>query len=228
MSEIPSSEEKPEPTENDRRNAETRRAIAEKMRAEYGRCIRLALGVLGPGFTPWMKLVLIDSDHRRNGNIEPVATVYKVYRGEERLTENSMYVMEREGEILTAKSYEELLGDRLHEKHPSYGFEHNGEWKAFDRWTLCWGAIELYEPRSPEQLANLRESRGRKKAEREEKAWKEANPLLAWAGLDGRDEDAGETGGESGLTPRHRGEEADGRSPVSPTNVMAEEKNAEK
>ena len=39
-----------------------------------------------------MKLSLIDSDHRRTGNTEPVATAYKVYRGDERVR-NALYAL---------------------------------------------------------------------------------------------------------------------------------------
>ncbi len=54
-----------------------------------------------------MKLTLIDSDHRQTGNIEPVATVYKVYRGEQRLTENSVFLRRMpDGQVLTADNYE--------------------------------------------------------------------------------------------------------------------------
>src|SRR4051794_39371332 len=88
--------EAPDPTPQDIANAETRRAIAEKQEAEYAHCLRLALGALGPGWTPWMKLVLIDSGyHLRQGTpAVPVATVYKVHHGELRLTENSRYLIE--------------------------------------------------------------------------------------------------------------------------------------
>jgi hypothetical protein len=39
----------------------------------------------------------------------------------------------------------------------------------------------VYEPKTGEQLAALRATRERKKAQREEKRWAEENPLLAWA-----------------------------------------------
>src|SRR5438128_149286 len=111
--------ETPEPTEHDRENASRRQEIADKQAAEYGHCLRLALGVLGPGWTPWMKLCLIDSDYylRHGAPPEPVATVYKVYHGKLRLSENSVYVMEKDGKTVWARSYEELLGDLLFEKH---------------------------------------------------------------------------------------------------------------
>jgi len=49
------------------------------------------------------------------------------------------------------------------------------------RYSLCWAPYELYVPKTAEQLAALRESRERGKAEREERKFREENPLLAWA-----------------------------------------------
>ena len=82
----------PEPSDRDRRNAAIRQIIAERQNAEYAEVLKLALGALGPGWTPWMKLTLVESDHRQTGNVEPVATAYKVYRGEQRLTENAVFL----------------------------------------------------------------------------------------------------------------------------------------
>jgi hypothetical protein len=68
----------PEPTRQDIDNAATRAAIAERQNSEYAAAVRLALGALGPGWTPRVKLALIDADHRSTGNTEPVATAYTV------------------------------------------------------------------------------------------------------------------------------------------------------
>ena len=81
-----------EPTEQDVRNAGTRAVIAEKQNAEYDKAYLMALGVLGGGWTPWMKLALLDSNYHQGGSLEPVAVAYKVYRGEKRLTENSVFL----------------------------------------------------------------------------------------------------------------------------------------
>ena len=56
-----------EPTDQDRENAAIRREIADAQNAEYAEAERLALARLGPGYTPWMKLVLLDSDYHRTG-----------------------------------------------------------------------------------------------------------------------------------------------------------------
>lgn len=175
------------PTEQDRANAATRKEIAEKQEAEWVHCLELALGALGPGWTPWMKLVLVESDYHRKRDAPPVfgATVYKVFRGEQKRTENSRYLIrDADGRVRHAADAETLFGDLLKEKHPSYGFERDGQWVAFDRWTVCWSSLDLYEPKTAEQLAALRASRERLKAEREEKRWAEENPLLAWADLE--------------------------------------------
>ncbi len=182
----------PQPSARDLENAAVRAAIAAKAAAEYTEAMKLALGVLGPGWTPWMKLSLIDSDHHRTGNTEPVAVAFKVYRGPEKLSENSAYLRRMpDGQVMRADSYEPLFGDLLREPHPTRGFEHNGQWCPYPRWALCWSALELYSPKSPEELAKLRLSREQRKAKREEKAWAEANPLLVWAEQVGREEAEG-------------------------------------
>ncbi len=171
-------------TEQDRSNAKMREAIAAKQEAAWNEAYLLAFGALGPGYTPWMRLSLIDSDHHNTGNTESIATVYKVYRGEERLTENSVFVMRRpDGTITKSKNHEELFGDLLKEKHPTRGFEHNGTWCAFDRWTLVWSALELYKPRSAEALAQLRATRESNK----DAKFAEDYPLFDLAGFERQD-----------------------------------------
>jgi hypothetical protein len=175
-----------QPTEQDLENARVLREIADRQQAEYDEAALLALGALGPGWTPWMKLVLVDADHRRSGNTTPVATAYQVCRGEKRLSENSLYLRRMpDGAVKKAESYEPLFGELLTENHPTYTMEVRGERVAVDRYELWWAALECYRPRSAEELAALRVSREQKKIEREEKKWAEENPLLAWAGLRG-------------------------------------------
>jgi hypothetical protein len=48
-----------------------------------------------------MKLSLLDSDDHRSGNTEPVAMVYKVYRGEQRLTEKAVSLRYGKAKTLT-------------------------------------------------------------------------------------------------------------------------------
>jgi hypothetical protein len=174
----------PEPTDHDRRNAEVRQAIAERQAAEYAEALKLALGTLGPSWTPWMKLVLLDSDHRRTGDTTPAAVVYKVYRGEERLTENAVYLRRMpDGTVRKADRYEELFGELLDEPHPMRRLEVKGRLVPAPRWTLCWSALELYEPKSAEELARLRASRERGKEARADRSFAEEHPLLARAGI---------------------------------------------
>jgi hypothetical protein len=172
----------PEPTQHDIQNAARRAEIASRQQAAYGEAVALALAALGPGYTPWMRLDLIPSDHRQTGNREPVATVVKVYRGEHRLLENSIFLRRMpDGTIRKAKTYEELFGELLNEKHPTMTVEVRGQRVPVGRWELVWGALETYRPRDAEGLAALRASREQKKAEREEAAFQRDNPLLAWA-----------------------------------------------
>jgi hypothetical protein len=174
----------PEPTDRDRENAAIRQAIADRQSQEYGEAIKMAMGTLGPGWTPWMKLVLLDSDHRRTGDTTPVAVAYKVYRGEKRLTEHSVFLRRMpDGSVRQAASYEELFGELLHEPHPSKTLEIKGTRVPAPRWELGWSALELYKPKSAESLAALRVSREQGREAREDRKFAEENPLLAHVGI---------------------------------------------
>ncbi len=174
----------PEPSDRDRRNAAIRQIIAERQNAEYAEVLKLALGALGPGWTPWMKLTLVESDHRQTGNVEPVATAYKVYRGEQRLTENAVFLRRLpDGQVLKADNYEELFGELLTENHPSRVLDFKGRQAPYPRWTLCWSALERYTPRSADALAALRISRQQGREVREHGKFAEENPLFAQAGI---------------------------------------------
>ena len=168
------------PTPQDIENARLRRQIAARQCEEYQEAERLARQALGPGWTPWMKLSLIDSDHRQTGNTEPAATAFKVYRGDERLTEHSAYVRRMpDGRALHAGSYEPLFGELLREKHPTRTVEVRGRQVPVDRYELCWSALHLYEPKSAESLAALRRTRERRAEERAVAEAVRANPLFA-------------------------------------------------
>jgi hypothetical protein len=187
----------PEPTPQDHENARIRQEIAARQGEEYAEAERLALEALGPGYRPWMKLTLIDSDHRRTGDVRPVAIVYKVCRGTERLTENSLFLRRLpDGQIRKADSYEPLFGEMLEEKHPTRTVEVRGRQVPVGRYELCWAALERYEPRSAEQLAQLRATRERRRQERQDQRWAEENPLLAWAEKAGRQEAPSEKEGK--------------------------------
>lgn len=164
------------PTLRDIQNARVRAAIAARQAEEYAEAERLALAALGSGWTPWMKLTLIDSDHRRTGNTEPAATAYKVYQGEKRLSEHAVYLRRMpDGQIMHADRYEPLFGGLLHEPHPTRTLEVRGKQVPCLRYSLCWSALELYEPRSAEQLAVARAKRAQRAVEKEA----QANPLFA-------------------------------------------------
>src|SRR5436309_1108376 len=100
-----------------------------------------------------------------------------------------MYVRRMpDGTAKAATTAQELFGDLLTEKHPTYGFtDKDGTWHAYSRYTVCHGAVSLYEPKSAAALAKMRATRERNKAAKEDAAWAEANPLWAQAGYDGRE-----------------------------------------
>ncbi len=167
---------KASPTEQEIENARVRRQIAGRQAEEYAEVERLALEALGPGWTPWMKLSLIDSDHHRNGNTEPVAIAYKVYQGEQRLSENAVFLRRMpDGEIRHASSYEPLFGELLREHHPEHTIEVKGQQVPCPHYTVYWSPLERSRPRTAEQLAASRVKRERNKVERDAAA----NPLFA-------------------------------------------------
>src|SRR5437588_6417193 len=128
----------PEPTEQDHQNAAVRAAIAEKQAADYAEAANLTLHVLGPAWTPCIKLVRLDSDHRRTGNVTAAAVAYKGCRGEQRLSENSVYLRKLpDGTVKRADCYEPLFPE-LHEPHTTRKLEIRGELVAAPRWELCW------------------------------------------------------------------------------------------
>ncbi|HEY7330654.1 MAG TPA: hypothetical protein VH592_23645 [Gemmataceae bacterium] len=171
-----------QPTDRDRENARIRQEIARRQAEEYAEAERLALAILGPGWKPWMKLSLLDSGYHRTGNTEAAATVYKVYRGEEKLTENAVYLRRMsDGQVRHSCDYEALVAELLREPHPARTIEVRGQQVPCPHYCVCWSPLERYEPRSAEQLAALRASRERNKAEREQKKWAADHPLLAWA-----------------------------------------------
>lgn len=164
------------PNSQEIENARIRQKIADRQAEEYAEAERLALEALGPGWNPWMKLSLIDSDHHRTGDSDPASTAYKVYRGEKRLTENSVYLRRMpDGHIMHADSYEPLFGELLHEPHPTRTIQVRGQQVPCPRYELCWSALELYEPRSAEQLAAARVKREHRAIENEA----QKNPLFA-------------------------------------------------
>ncbi len=130
-----------------------------------------------------MKICLLDADRRQSGDISPVATVYKVYQGELRLSDKSIYLRRMpDGTVRKADSYEPLFGDLLEEKHPTRTVEVRGQRVPVGRYEVVWGALELYHPRDADQLAALRVSRERGKAERAEAKERAENPLFTtWA-----------------------------------------------
>jgi hypothetical protein len=81
-----------EPTAQEIANAAYRKAVSDRQNAEYAHVMRMAIGALGPGFRPWMKISVVDSDYRRTGDDTPGAVVYKLHPGDELLSENAVYI----------------------------------------------------------------------------------------------------------------------------------------
>lgn len=180
-----------QPTAKDIDNAQRRAAIATRQIGEYDEALALAEAALGKGFRPWMKLSLLDSDYHHTDDATPVAVAFKVYRGQERLTENCLFIRRfPDGSVRSAADYEELFPE-LREPHPTRRLEVKGKEVPAPRWSLCWSSLERYEPKSAEALAASRANRGRKRDEREEQRFQQENPLLAQADILRRDLEEG-------------------------------------
>jgi hypothetical protein len=167
-----------QPTERDIRNAALRKAVAERQQAAWDECLRLADAALGPGWEPWMKLVLVDSDHRKTGDETPVAVAYKVRKGK-RNDRAVRYVGQGPNGLICSEQYEDVFGPLLTELHPTKTIEVMGKPVPLPRWQMYWSALELYEPRSAEQLAAARVTRQRNKTAKEQQKYERDRPLFA-------------------------------------------------
>jgi hypothetical protein len=126
-----------EPTECDRQNAKYREAVASRQNSEYAHVMRMALGALGPGFKPWMKISVVDRDYRRTGDDTPRAVVYKLYSGDERLSDNAVYIRQMpDGTVKKAYGYQSLIEELLDEPHPTKTVEYHGRKVPVARYEL--------------------------------------------------------------------------------------------
>jgi hypothetical protein len=165
-----------EPTHQDRENAARRQEIAVKARREYDEAVVLTQAALGEGWIPRGRHMLVDKDEederrRTGGQFRAAATVYSARKGgvEKHFTFSDGVPME-------CTSVEEGFGGLYHEKHPTKGFEHRGQWIPYQRYSLYWAGFETdYRPKTAEQLAAAREKRQERAVEREA----EAAPLFA-------------------------------------------------
>lgn len=176
----------PEPTAYDHEIARTRREIADRFEREYTEVLKLALGAFGPGWRPSHRHYLVEKEdeeqaRRTGGRPKAAATVFTVRHVDDGRARH--FTVDAQGKVTECESYEAGFGPLLLEPHPTRGFQHNGQFCRTHRFSLCWAGYELYHPRTAEELAVLRESRERKKAERKDAAFVRDNPLLAQAGI---------------------------------------------
>jgi hypothetical protein len=189
----------PQPSDQDRANARLRRQVADRQAQEYAQVLAWAAKAFGPGWLPSHRHDLVDKDEEarcRHTGERPraAATVYTVRQ--EETGEARHFTVAADGAVTECAGYQDSFGPMLREPHPTRGFQHQGQFCHYHRYSLCWVPYELYQPRTAEQLAALRAARGRTKAARAEKEWAAANPLLAWAEKV-RQEDEAPEGGES-------------------------------
>ncbi len=194
MPEIPTASEEPrpaeqpsapQPTDADRENKRIRRAIAERMEAAWVACAAWALKAFGAGWSPAYRHFLVSKEEedlrrREGGTLRAAATVFTVKNdaGEKR-----HFTVSEDGQVRECAGYEEGLGPMLLEPDMGRTMEVRGQQVHPHRYSLCFAPYVLYEPKSAEQLAALRQSRERQRAEREQARWKAENPLFAWAGI---------------------------------------------
>jgi hypothetical protein len=115
-----------------------------------------------------------DAARREDRPAKAVATVSGVKSG----TGRRRYFTVDDGRVTEHLGYLEAFGPALTELHPTLTFMHRGKELPAHHYSLCWRSIDRYEPLTAEQLALLRASRERLKAERDEKAWHEQAPLF--------------------------------------------------
>ncbi len=175
------------PTEHDRENFRIRQEIAEQQEREYRECYLLAFGAFGPGWLPSHQHVLIDKEEAARVRYtqerpQVAATVYTVRHADGRVRHFTV----EDGRVKEHASYEAGFGAMLLEPHPTRTIEVRGEMVHPHRYDLCFAPYVLYKPKTPEQLASLRETRERKKDEK----FAEEYPLFALAGFTRKEKDA--------------------------------------
>jgi hypothetical protein len=169
-----------QPTQLDIENARIRGAIAARQQAEYDLALVYALEAFGPGWLPSHKHFLLDKEKedrcRRTGERPRAsATVVTVKNAE---GDRSHFTIGENGQVVEHASMEASFGEMLREPQPTQRIEVKSQLVAPHRYSLCWSAFELYHPKTAEELAALRDSRERRKREREEAKWRAENPLL--------------------------------------------------
>ncbi len=164
-----------QPTSLDIANAENRAQIASKALRTYQEAQAISREALGRGYRPWMRITVVPGDYH-TGNSTPVAVAYKMYCGERKTSDNSMFVRRMpDGTAKAAKTYEELFGELLTELDPVRTIEIKGQVIHPCRYCVTWGAVGLYEPQSAEKLAAARAVREKNAVQREA----EAAPLFS-------------------------------------------------
>ena len=177
----------PKSTEHDRQNARVRAEIAERQAKAYSQVLAWALGVFGPGWLPSHRHYLVDREEEERVRYtgEPPVAAATVYTVRHEETGQARHFTVADGRVVENPSMEAAFGPMLLESHPTRTVEVRGKHVHPHRYSLCWAAFDLYEPKAAEQLAALRVSREQKRAEREDRKWAEREPM--WAPLAERD-----------------------------------------
>jgi len=172
------------PTAQDYENARVRCEIAARQQAEYDACLAWASAAFGPDWRPSHRHFLAAKEEEERVRYtgerpQPAATVYTV----KNVDGQARHFTVADGRVVEHDSYEGGFGSMLLEPHPTRGFEHQGKFCHTHRYSLCFAPYALYAPKTAEELAALRDTRERKKTERDDARWAEKNPLFASAGI---------------------------------------------
>src|ERR1051325_4441661 len=170
-------------TAQDEANARMRQPIAARFEEEYLQCLAWAEEAFGEGFLPSHRHFLVDKadEDRCRKTGERLTAAKTVYTVKNDKGERRHFTVE-DGQVVAHASHEAGFGDMLNEPHPTMTIEVKGEKVHPHRYSLCWASIELYHPKSAEQLAALRATRKANKKKRDDEKWAQDTPLLFYAG----------------------------------------------
>jgi len=181
------------PTARDLANAALRQEISARQQQEWNQVHAWAKSIFGLGWLPSHRHMLIAKDEEARSRATgeravPSATVYTVKNS---VGSKRHFTVNAEGRATEVASMEAGFGEMLLAPDLERTIEIRGQRVHPHKYSLCFAPYELYVPKSADALAALRVSRERGKAEREERKFREENPLLGWA-----DENAEPKGGK--------------------------------
>src|SRR5262245_48229401 len=129
-----------QPTSQDYEAASLRAEIAQRFRDEYEQCRAWAEAAFGPGWLPSHRHTLIDKDEeaRYRYSTESPVPAKTVYTVRHEATGEARHFTVEDGRVIEHAGMEAGFGSMLLEPHPTRGFEHQGKWVPYHRYSLYW------------------------------------------------------------------------------------------